>query len=199
MSRSKRDNAEVGGARRWSAQLRQLIIDSLPEQLTLPFYLWTRAAAVSLIEPEHRVTVLLKPVSRCLNGSGMSPKKAVRRAYERDDTAIGRRSHKEYPAIAHQSTQEGAMICRVCEMDFHTDHLTVTSFALRGRTPTVRSTRQHRGCSMISTIANQGHLDFMVSHGKLNGRPIIRLMQRLLRQAPGKGYPIVDGGDAKSL
>ena len=33
-----------------SARIRQLIIDSLPDQLKLPFYLWTRAAVVSLIE-----------------------------------------------------------------------------------------------------------------------------------------------------
>jgi len=36
-----------------SARIRQLIIDSLPDQLKLPFYLWTGAAVVTLIQRDY--------------------------------------------------------------------------------------------------------------------------------------------------
>ena len=63
-----------------SARIRQLIIDSLPDQLKLPFYLWTRAAVVSLIEREYGISVSLTTVGRYLAGWGTSPQKPVRRA-----------------------------------------------------------------------------------------------------------------------
>ena len=56
-----------------SARIRQLIIDWLPDQLKLPFYLWTRATMVTLIEHEYRISVSLTTVGRYLNGWGISP------------------------------------------------------------------------------------------------------------------------------
>ena len=176
-----------------SARIRQRIIDSLPDQLKLPFYLWTRAAVVTLIEREYGVTVSLTTVGRYLNGWGMSPQKPVRRAYERNDAAIGRWLRTEYPAIARQARQERAMIYWGDEMGLRSDHVSGTSFAPRGQTPIVRATGQRFGCNMISAITNRGHLAFMVFHGKFDGRLFIRFMQRLLKQAPGKLYLIVDG------
>jgi hypothetical protein len=34
-----------------------MILDALPDQLNLPFYLWTRAAVAKLIEREYAVVV----------------------------------------------------------------------------------------------------------------------------------------------
>ena len=67
------------------------------------------------------------------------------------------------------------------------------SFAPPGQTPIVRATGQRFGCNMISAITNRGHLAFMVFLGKFDGRLFIRFMRRLLKQAPGKVYLIVDG------
>lgn len=176
-----------------AARIRQLIIDSLPDQLKLPFYLWTRAAVVNLIEREYGITVSLTTVGRYLNGWGMSPQKPVRRAYERDAAAISRWLRTEYPAIARQGKQERAAIYWGDEMGLRSDHVSGTSYAPLGRTPIVRATGQRFGCNMISAITNRGHLAFMVFHGKFDGRLFIRFMQRLLKQAAGKVYLIVDG------
>ena len=46
---------------------------------------------------------------------------------------------------------------------------------------------------MISAITNRGHLAFMVFHGKFDARLFVRFIQRLLKQAPGKLYLVVDG------
>ena len=176
-----------------AARIRQLIIDSLPDQLKLSFYLWTRAAVVNLIEREYGITVSLTTVGRYLNGWGMSPQKPVRRAYERDAAAISRWLRTEYPAIARQGKRERAVIYWGDEMGLRSDHVSGTSYAPLGRTPIVRATGQRFGCNMISAITNRGHLAFMVFHGKFDGRLFIHFMQRLLKQAAGKVYLIVDG------
>lgn len=176
-----------------SMRIRQMIIDGLPDQLKLPFYLWTRAAVASLIEREYGIAVSLTTVGRYLKSWGMSPQKPVRRAYERNDAAIARWLSQEYPAIARQAKQERAVIYWGDEMGMRSDHIAGTSYAPLGQTPIVRATGQRFGCNMISAITNRGHLAFMVFHGKFDARLFVGFMQRLIKQAATKVYLIVDG------
>ena len=194
--RPRRRGRRAGDGRLKAAQaarIRQLIIDSLPDQLKLPFYLWTRAAVINLIERQYGITVSLTTVGRYLNRWGMSPQKPVRRAYERDAAAISRWLRTEYPAIARQGKRERAVIYWGDEMGLRSEHVSGTSYAPLGQTPIVRATGQRFGCNMISAITNRGHLAFMVFHGKFDARLFIHFMQRLLKQTAGKVYLIVDG------
>ena len=88
-----------------SARIRALIVGKMPDQLKLPFYLWTRAAVASLIEREYGEAVSLTTVGRYLKAWGMTPQKPVRRAYERNDAAIRRWLVAEYPALVGDGFQ----------------------------------------------------------------------------------------------
>lgn len=176
-----------------SGRIRALIVGKLPDQLKLPFYLWTRAAVASLIEREFGVTVSLTTVGRYLKAWGMSPQKPVRRAYERNDAAIQHWLVAEYPALVATAKREGATIYWGDEMGLRSDHVTGTSYAPLGQTPVVRATGQRFGCNMISAITNRGALAFMVFQGKFQNPVFIEFMKRLLRQVKGKLYLIVDG------
>jgi transposase len=176
-----------------AARIRQLLIGKMPDQLKLPFYLWTRAAVVTLIEREYGVVVSLTTVGRYLKAWGMSPQKPVRRAYERNAAAITRWLREEYPAIAGQAKRERATIYWGDEMGLRSDHVAGTSYAPRGQTPVTRATGQRFGCNMISAITNRGQLAFRVFQGKFEASLFVDFMRRLLKQAPGKVYLIVDG------
>jgi len=175
------------------ARIRQQIIDQMPDQLKLGFYLWTRAAVGALIERECKVVVSLTTVGRYLKAWGMSVQQPARRAYERNDAAIARWLRVEYPAIARQAHREGATIYWGDEMGRRSDHVAGTSYALIGQTPIVRATGQRFGCSMISAITNRGHVVFRVFHGKFNGPLFVDFLQRLRKQCSTKLYLIVDG------
>lgn len=194
--RAKRRGRPAGAGRLDQAQamrIRQWIIDVLPDQLKLPFYLWTRAAVATLIEREFGIAVSLTTVGRYLKAWGISPQKPVRRAYERNNAAIARWLSTEYPAIARQAQRESAVIYWGDEMGLRSDHVAGTSYAPVGQTPIVRATGQRFGRNMISAITNRGHLAFMVFHGKFNAPLFVRFMQRLSKQAAHKLYLIVDG------
>ena len=176
-----------------SARIRQQIIDHMPDQLKLGFYLWTRAAVAQLITREVGVVIALTTVGRYLKAWGMSAQKPVRRAYERNDDAIARWLRVEYPAIARQAKRDRATIYWGDEMGLRSDHVTGTSFALVGQTPIVRATGQRFGCSMISAITNRGQLVFRVFHGTCDGALFVDFTKRLLKQCRRKVYLIVDG------
>lgn len=176
-----------------AARIRSLIVGKLPDQLKLPFYLWTRAAVASLIVREYGIAVSLVTVGRYLRAWGLSPQKPVRRAYERNDAAITRWLKQEYPMIARQAKRDHAAIYWGDEMGLRSDHVTGTSYAPVGHTPVIRATGQRFGCNMISAITNKGALAFMVFQGKFKAPVFAEFMKRLLKQIDGKIYLIVDG------
>lgn len=173
--------------------IRRLIVGKLPDQLKLPFYLWTRAAVASLIAREYGIEVSLVTVGRYLRAWGLSPQKPVRRAYERNEAAIARWLKQEYPMIARQAKREHAVIYWGDEMGLRSDHVTGTSYAPVGHTPVIRATGQRFGCNMISAITNKGALAFMVFQGKFKASVFAEFMKRLLKQMDSRIYLIVDG------
>jgi transposase len=194
--KAQRRGRPAGGGRlsaRQAVRIRSLVLGKMPDQLKLPFYLWTRAAVAELIAREYGIRVSLTSVGRYLKAWGMSPQKPMRRAYERNDAAITRWLDEEYPAIARQAKRDKAVIYWGDEMGLRSDHVTGTSYAPVGQTPVVHATGQRFGCNMISAITNKGALAFMVFTGRFQAPVFVEFMRRLLKQVKGKVYLIVDG------
>ena len=125
-----------------AARIYQLILGKMPDQLKLPFYLWTRAAVAQLIEREFAITVSLSTVGRYLKAWGLSAQRPVRRAYDRNDAAIAAWLKQVYPALARQAKAEHAVIYWGDEMGLRSDHVVARSYAPLGKTPVVRATGQ---------------------------------------------------------
>ncbi|MDA8349133.1 MAG: winged helix-turn-helix domain-containing protein [Pseudomonadota bacterium] len=67
---------------------QQLIRGKCPDQLALPFALWTRGAIRELIRREFDVRLSIRGVGEYVARWGCTPQKAARRAYERDAAAV---------------------------------------------------------------------------------------------------------------
>lgn len=183
--------AKLGAAEQ--ARIYKLVVGKMPDQLQLPFYLWTRQAVRDLVIREFGLTLSLTTIGRYLRAWGMTPQKPVKRAYERNDEAIAQWCSQTYPALARRAKREGAQIYWGDEMGLRSDHVAGTSFAPAGQTPVVRATGKRFGCNMISALTNRGAMAFMVFEGKFNNDVFIDFMRRLLKQSTGKIILIVDG------
>jgi len=62
----------------------RLIVSGCPDQLSLPFALWTREAVQQLLSRRFDVEVSVWTVGRYLRAWGLTPQKPVRRAYEQN-------------------------------------------------------------------------------------------------------------------
>lgn len=170
----------------------RLITDRCPDQLKLPFALWTRAAVQLLLAERFGLDVSVWTVGRYLAKWGLTPQKPLRRAYERDPVAVQRWLDEEYPAIERQAKAEKAEIHWGDQMGLRSDHQTGTSYGRRGQTPVIPGTGQRFRCNVMSTITNRGELSFMVFQQNFNGAVFIRFVRRLLRLRRGKVLLIVD-------
>ena len=139
-----------------AATLVRIIEDRCPDQLHLPFALWTREAVGDLIAQRFGIKLSVWTVGRYLRKWGFTPQKPLRRAYERDPAAVARWLRESYPALRAQAKREKAEIHWGDEMGLRSDHQVGRSFSRRGRTPVVYGTGQRFGCNMVSTITNRG-------------------------------------------
>jgi transposase len=176
-----------------AAQLVRSITDRTPDQLKLPFVLWTREAVADLIERRFGIRLSVWTVGRLLARWGLTPQKPVRRAWEQNPQEVERRLKVEYPRVRGQAKAEKAEIHWGDEMGLRSDHQAGTSYGRRGVTPVVPGTGQRWRCNMISSITGRGTLRFMVFKRRFEGRVFIDFMSRLVRQARRKIYLIVDG------
>ena len=175
-----------------AATVVRLISDRCPDQLKLPFALWTREALAELLARRFGVKVSVWTAGRYLRRWGFTPQKPVRRAYEKDPEAVRQWLREKYPAIRARAKRDGAEIHWGDEMGLRSDHQAGRSWSRRGQTPVIPGTGKRFGCNMISTITNRGRLYFMVFKERFNSGVFIRFLKRLLRQVGRKVVLIVD-------
>ena len=73
-----------------AATVVRMITASCPDQLRLPFALWTREAVCELARRRFGVAMSVWTAGRYLAAWGLTPQKPRRRAYERDEAAVQR-------------------------------------------------------------------------------------------------------------
>ena len=174
----------------------RMILSGCPDQLSLPFALWTREAVQQLLERKFDIAVSVWTVGRYLRAWGMTPQKPVRRAYEQNPVAVRKWLEEQYPAIRELARAARAHIHWLDEMGLRSDHQAGRSYGRRGETPVVFGTGQRFRCNMISSITNRGRLAFMLFRQRFTARVFINFLGRLLRmtrKTRRKVFLIADG------
>jgi transposase len=173
--------------------IKRMIRNDTPDQLLLPFALWSREAVVELIAKKTGRRVSLATAGRYLKHWNYTPQKPMRRAYERDEVAVREWLRTAYPEIVKRAKAENARIFWGDETGLRSDDQIGRSYAPRGRTPTVKATGKRFGCSMISALSNLGELRFMVFKGRFVTRTFLDFLDRLLKSTGSKKlFLIVD-------
>ena len=175
------------------AILVNLITDRHPDQLKLPFYLWTRQAVGQLIEQRFGIRYSVYQVGRYLRQWGFTVQKPGRKAFEQCSWEVQNWLENEYPVIKRQAKAENAEIQWCDEMGVRSDAASARCFSPRGKTPIVLGPGKRFGCNMISSISNRGTLRFMVFTERFNTDVMLGFLKRLLKQMERKVFLIVDG------
>ena len=178
------------------ARLYELIVGSDPRQLSFAFALWTREMVRQVIRREFGVALSVVSVGRLLRAMGLSPQRPLYRAYQQNPEAVQRWRDEEFPAIRAAAKAEGATIYFADEAGIRSDYHAGTTWAPVGRTPVVRATGARFSVNMLSAVSAQGALRFTVHDGRVNAAVFIEFCTRLLHDADGPVYLVVDGHPA---
>ena len=182
------------------ALVKKLITDNCPDQLKLPFALWTREAVRDLIKARFEVTLALRTVTDDLKRWSFTPQRPMKRATERQDARIQKWLQEDYPKIRRRAKKEGVEIHWGDETGLSNQANYGRSFAPKGQTPErgtavafrIQRTAKRHTTSMISSITNRGQARFMIYEGALNADLFLAFLKRLIKTADRKIFLIVD-------
>jgi transposase len=174
------------------AEGQGLIRRHTPDELGLPFALWSRAAVRALIARRCGVELAVRTVGKYLARWGFTAQKPIRRAYEQDPAAVRRWLRQDYPEIVKRAKRAHGIVVWGDETGVRADDVRGRSYAPRGRTPVVRVCQTRIKLSLITAVTNKGELRWMIVDGAVNAPTFIRFLERLIRDARGKVFLIVD-------
>lgn len=194
--RARTRGRRVGAQRTLTAgqerTIQRLIAEKTPDQLRMPFALWTRAAVGQLIRQRFGLRMPVRTIGHYLRRWGFTPQKPLKRAYEQRPLEIARWLETEYPAIAARAKREGAEIHWGDETSLSTSDPRGRGFAPRGRTPVLTVVSRRKSVSFLSTVTNQGKVRFMVLQAPLSAPLLLRFIRRLIASTDHKVFLILD-------
>ncbi len=172
--------------------LQKAMYDNCPDQMKLPFALWTRIAVQQLIKQLWSIKMPIRTVGEYLSRWGFTPQRPLRKAYKQNPKAVKHWLDNEYPEIAKRAIKENAQIHWGDETGLCNDSYHGRSYAPRGETPAIRIHPRCQRVNLISTVTNQGKVRFMVYDDKMNSQTLIKFMKRLIKDSEKKVFLILD-------
>ena len=174
------------------AAVQRLICDKTPDQLKMPFALWSRTAVVQLIAARYGIALPVRTMGHYLRRWGFTPQKPMKKAYEQSPAAVKKWLDEDYPVIAARAKAEGAEIHWGDESGLRSDDVRGRGFAPKGQTPVIRVNNKRHGLSVISTVTNKGQMRWRIFDGALNTSILIDFLRRLIKGASKKLFLILD-------
>jgi transposase len=191
-ARSKGRSSHPALGNEEAALVVELVNRHSPDQLGLPFFLWTREAVGDLMRRRLGLKLSQWTVGRYLKAWGLTPQKPGRRAYQQNPVAVRRWLVEEYPQVQREAKEERAEIHWGDEMGARSDHQSGRTWGKKGKTPVVGATGQRFRCNVISSLTNRDVLRFRVFEERFTFEVFIDFLGRLIRFGKRKVYLIVD-------
>lgn len=189
----KRGNPQEPKLKGYQAAITvNIITDRNPEQLKLPFVLWTREAVQQLIKKRFNIDVSVKTVGRYLAKWGFTSQKPYKKAQEQNFKLVEEWLLNKYPEITKKAKKEKASIFWGDETGLRSTHSTAKSFSPKGKTPEIKISAKRFNINIISAISNSGKLYFKTYAGTFSSEVFIEFLKRLIKQNKRKVYLIVD-------
>lgn len=173
-------------------EIRELIRDKTPEQLKLPFALWTRKSVRDLMYHRTGTMIPIRTVGLYLSRWGYTPQRPLKKAYEQRPAEVKKWLDVTYPVVQARAKQEKAEIHWGDETGVTNELHYGRSYSPVGVTPVAYVQAKRLSTSMISSITNQGKVRFMIYKGGMNVDIFKRFLERLIRDAQKKVFLIVD-------
>lgn len=194
--KAKRRGRKTGEHRRLSVKqesaIKKMIVDKTPDQIKMPFALWSRKAVGLLIESKYEIKMPVRTIGLYLERWGFTPQKPAKRAYEQRPAAVKEWLSESYPQIAADARKVGAEIHWGDETGLRSDDHRGRGYAPKGKTPLKRVSAQRSSVNLISTVTNQGKVRFMIYDGTFTAQMMIKFLKRLIKDAKRMIFLILD-------
>jgi transposase len=175
-----------------AAEVVKTISDNTPEQLSLPFYLWTRDAVAQLIGERFGLQLSIWTIGRYLTSWGFKPSRPIDQYSVKTAKETTLWLQEEYSEIRKDAKREKATIYWADEKGLDFDYIPDRSFGTRGHTQYIGGTAEHFRCNMLSATTNKNRVYFMATDSVVKADLFLEFLKRLMRHSQRKLFTITD-------
>jgi len=172
--------------------LREHIVTQTPQQMKLPFALWTRSTIKALVKERFGLEMQDRLIGKYLKRWGFTPQRLMKRALEQRPEEIEMWLKQTYPGVLVRARAEGALIYWEDETMVSEDANWVRGYAPCGKTPILSLPVRKDKLSMISAISPRGEVAFRIVEGNINADHFREFLAALIEGASRKVYLVVD-------
>ena len=173
-------------------EIKDLIAHHTPDDLGLPYSLWSREAAKRLISEKYGVDLALRTITSYFARWKLTYQRPAKRAYHQNPKDVKHWEEVEYPRIKEEAAKEKAEILWCDETGISNQTNDKRGFSPQGQTPILKVEVKKEKVNMISALTNQGKLRFMLYLETMTTVLLIMFLQRLMNEAGHKIYVIMD-------
>jgi transposase len=170
----------------------RLIEEKTPDQMKMPFVLWTGAAVRDLIFDRFGIMLPLRTMRKYLERWEFTPQKPIRKALQQNPACVKKWLEESYPAIAESAKARGASIYWVDETGVTNQSNSQRGYAPKGKTPILRQDGTKRKVNMISAVTNKGEVRFMCYTSTMTQSKFILFLSKLIKSTDGPVVVITD-------
>ena len=163
-----------------------------PRRHGFDFGLWTRKVVGDPMARKFGVRPSPASTGYLLARLGPTPRKPLRRAYERDPEAIAAWKNEVYPKLAALAKRRGAEIYSWDESGFRANAVHGRTWAIKGRTPVIAVPGTRQSVSAASAVNAKGAFWFATYKGGLNADLFVAMLKLLMRRRRTPLFPVLD-------
>lgn len=175
-----------------AATIVNIISERTPDQLKMPFVLWTAAAVRDYVKERFSVHLAVRTMRKYLRNWGFTPQKPIRKSWQQSSTAVAAWLEEEYPKIAADAKKRGATIYWVDETGVTNKANAQRGYSPVGKTPVLKEEGARRKVNMISAVTNRGKVRFMCYTSSMTQLKFILFLSKLLETTDGPVVVITD-------
>ena len=172
--------------------IQKIIETKTPEQIKLPFLLWSLEAVQMLVKTRYKKSIAKRTLSTLLKNWGFSAQKPAKKAMEQNPKTVKKWLEEDYPAIEKRAKKEKAEINWLDESGIQSTDNRGRSYAKKGKTPLIKISAKRNRSNFISTVNKLGIMRFMTYLGKMESEKLIEFMRRLIKSGNKKIFLIMD-------
>lgn len=168
-----------------------MIDNNSPDQVGILAPLWSRRAVRGLIRQDG-ITMPVRSIREYLKRWGYTAKRPCRHTKKQIPKEVRAWLRQNYPAIESRTYREGAEIHWGDESGVGADEHPGCGYARQGQAATMEVPDSHIRVNLISTVTNQGKVQFMTYAETMAAALFIVFLGKLVAGAQRKIFLIVD-------
>lgn len=173
-------------------QIVKTVIAQTPDQLKLPFHLWTKKAVAELIKQMFGASPASRTLDRYMEQWGFNPRMVGSKGLEKNSKKIAQWLKNEFPKISRRARNERAEIYWGGKQMIFSPKAPAQKLYRRLKKPTGFERGKRFSCSLLFAVTNRKKLSFMTFRTRFCSRVFLNFLRHLVRQAQCLVFLIVD-------